>query len=475
MVRLPSRFVAMGVLFLFVVASAEAGQVISLQDAVRLTLERSNYLKAAESDVRAFEQDIKAAKSFHLPHVWLEERFIRTDIPSYVFSSRIDQGRMTSADMDKAPASFNEPNPLSDFRTSLSIEQPLFTPRTGIRVDMARKEVEVSRLRLQRNREEAVFNTLNAYVEVQKTRAMLASVESGVKDAEEHLRVARVREDAGTGIRADVLRATVALSEVEARRIRVHNDLKIAQARLALAVGEEHDTELDADDAEMVMSTPADLQEVTRKALESRNDLKELGKRLENARNLGRLAKADYLPTLSLSGSYQLDDRDTPFGSDGQHWMVGATLKWEAFDGFRRRAEEARAHEVRVGLSEQLEAYRKEVSFRIKEAWLRMADAGQRVRIASKALAEAEEGSRLVTSRFRNSLTTMSEVLEAQAALDQARANHVQADREKSLSQARLLHNAGLLMAELKMSLPDNAGPPDAGSPDAQPGVAGEK
>lgn len=104
-----------------------------------------------------------------------------------------------------------------------------------------------------------------------------------------------------------------------------------------------------------------------------------------------------------------------------------------------------------------------------------MTDAGQRVRIASKALAEAEEGSRLVTSRFRNSLTTMSEVLEAQAALDQARANHVQADREKSLSQARLLHNAGLLMAELKMSLPDNAGPPDAGSTVAQPDVAGEK
>lgn len=435
-----------------------AGEALSLKDAVRLTLERSNYLRVAESDVRSMEQDVKVARSYGLPRVMLEESFVRTDIPSYVFSYKIDQERMTGVDMTKAPASFNDPNPLSDFKTSLSIEQPLYAPRTGIRVDMARAEVEASRLRLQRSREDAVFNTVTAYIDVQKAKAARAAVEAGLCDAEEHLRVARVREDSGVGVRADVLRAAVSLSEMKARKVQTESDLQIARSRLALAVGEEYGAEVDAADDGLAFSSPGDLHETVLKAVDARSDILELRKRLDNTRNLERLARADYFPTLSLAGSYQMDDRDIPFGSDGQHWMVGATLRWEAFDGFRRRAEEAKAHEARTMLRERLEAYRKEVAFRLKESWLRMNDATQRVEITANAMKEADEGSRLVARRFENSLSTMAEVLDAQAALDKARANLVQAEKEKVLALARVWHNAGLLLTEMDIAL-DNRGP----------------
>lgn len=451
-VKASIRLLVSGAVLLSCASATYAGEALSLKDAVRLTLERSNYLRVAESDVRSMEQDVKVARSYGLPRVMLEESFVRTDIPSYVFSYKIDQERMTGVDMAKAPASFNEPNPLSDFKTSISIEQPLYAPRTGIRVDMARAEVEASRLRLQRNREDAVFNTVTTYIDVQKARATHAAVEAGMRDAEEHLRVARVREDSGVGVRADVLRAAVSLSEMQADKVRAENDLRIARSRLALAVGEEYGAEVDAADNGVSFSTPGDLQETVLKAVDARSDIRELMNRLENTRNLERLARADYLPSLSLSGSYHLDDRDIPFGSDGQHWMVGATLKWEAFDGFRRRAEEAKAHEARTMLRERLDAYRKEVAFRLKESWLRMDEAARRMDIASGALKEAEEGSRLVAKRFENSLSTMAEVLDAQAALDKARANLVQAEKERVLALARVWHNAGLLLTELDIT-----------------------
>lgn len=444
------------------VPGAAAERTVSLSDAVRLALERSHHLRASESSVRSLEHDVGIARSQALPSIIVEESLVRTDIPSYVFSYKIDQERMTGVDMAKAPASFNDPNPISDFRTSLSIEQQLFAPRTGIRTDMARVEVEASRLRLQRHREDVVFNAVTAYIEVQKALAARASVEAGFREAEENLRVAKVREDAGIGVRADVLRAGVALAAMQAKKVRAGNDLKIARTRLALAIGGEYGEEVGVKGDDVTLSPPTDSAALARKALDARSDIRDIEKRLDNTKNLERLARADYLPTLSLSGKYQLDDRDIPFGSDGQHWMVGATLRWEAFDGFRRRAEEAKAHEARTMLREQLEAYRKEVAFRVNEAWLRMSDAAQRVEIAGKSLAEAEEGSRLVAKRFENSLTTMAEVLDAQAALDEARAALVQAEKDRSLAIATVWHSAGLLMGELNLT--NTASPPVRGA-----------
>ncbi|MDH4100255.1 MAG: TolC family protein [Nitrospirota bacterium] len=438
-------------------SAASAEQTVSLGDAVRLALERSHYLRAAESQVRGLEQDVSIARSQGLPSVMLEESMTRTDIPAYVFSSKINQERMTGMDMTKAPASFNEPNPLTNFRTALSVEQQLFAPRTGVKTDMARTEVEASRLRLRRTREDVVFNVVAAYIEVQKALAAGTAVEAGLREAEEHLRVAKVREDAGIGARADVLRAGVALAGMQSKKVRIGNDLKIARARLALAMGGEAGEEVGVQDDGLALLAPQDAAELVGKAMDARNDLKDIEKRLDNTKNLERLARADYLPTLSLSGSYQLDDRDIPFGSDGQHWMVGATLRWEAFDGFRRRAEMAKAHEARTMLREHLEAYRKEVAFRVNEAWLRMTDADQRMEIADKAMAEAEEGNRLVAKRFENSLTTMADLLDAQASLDEARATRVQAEKDRSLAIATVWYSAGLLMGQLNVAIPESS------------------
>ena len=85
--------------------------------------------------------------------------------------------------------------------------------------------------------EEAAFTAFQSYLEVQQTLAALDWVESSRQEVEEITRIAIERHRAGTGLKADILRANVQLSESKRRELTARNDLTLARRRLAIATG----------------------------------------------------------------------------------------------------------------------------------------------------------------------------------------------------------------------------------------------
>ena len=66
-------------------ASAQSSSApLTLPDAVRIGLEKNPLRKAALADTRAASADIKAARSFLLPHLAFSETAMRGDDPVYV-------------------------------------------------------------------------------------------------------------------------------------------------------------------------------------------------------------------------------------------------------------------------------------------------------------------------------------------------------------------------------------------------------
>jgi outer membrane protein TolC len=80
--------------FLFQTAVAEE-QKFSLEDAVAMALDNNNALKAFENSVSASKSDIGISRSPLLPHIGIEESFVRTDNPTGVFSIKLNQQRFT--------------------------------------------------------------------------------------------------------------------------------------------------------------------------------------------------------------------------------------------------------------------------------------------------------------------------------------------------------------------------------------------
>jgi len=74
---------------------------------------------------------------------------------------------------------------------------------------------------------------------------------------------------------------------------------------------------------------------------------------------------------------------------------------------------------------------------------------GKRLEVTRHSVLDAEETVRLLTKRFENSLATMVELLDAQTALNQARANLVEAEAGYTLAGGRIYYMTGTFVKEM--------------------------
>jgi len=76
-----------------------------------------------------------------------------------------------------------------------------------------------------------------AYSNFIEAKEVLESQKKVVEQAEEALRLANARADAGTGTQLDVLSAQTALTEARSTQVQALRDYAVARARLERAVG----------------------------------------------------------------------------------------------------------------------------------------------------------------------------------------------------------------------------------------------
>ena len=416
-----------------------AQQRLTLAEATAEALAKSDLLRAADARVAGAAASVEAARGNLLPTLTFEERYMTTDNPAYDFSMKINQGNFTTADLQGAPGTFNNPDPIGDFQTSITLTQPIYSRRAFLGVEMARGEAGAVNLDRERRREEIAHQVMQAWLGAKAAEAYRETAMRAEEDAAEHLRLANVAETAGTGLASDRLRAEVALAEARRMRLTVENDLEIARRGLGLAVGREE--ALAPAEAGPVIAPP-DLETLMAGA-GSRADLRAMEARVSNARLGSKLAGAARFPEFGLTGSLQANDPDVPFGTSGTSYMVGIGVTWRIFDGFRTKNAEAQAEAGARQAEGFFAAMTKEARFRVREAWLRLQEAQAGIGIAAGALAAAEEGVRLVRVRYENGLAPMVTLLDAQSALNRARSDSARAHAGAAMALGELLFRAG--------------------------------
>lgn len=417
--------------------------VFKLRDAVSTALENNNELKAFESSVSAEKAGVGISRSYLLPQINLEEAFVRTNNPTGVFSIKLNEGRFKESDFEIS--TLNNPDPVSDFETDISLEQPVLAVQEALALKSANKEYMARREEFGRQREYVAFMVVETYVQVGTAKEFARVARSALEDAREQLRIANSRFKSGMGIYSDTLRAETAVTEAEQQLVSTEKNLKVAKRSLGLLLGldESVDTEAVTEEIEL-----REFDYYAEKSL-SRKDLASLQYRYEGARANVSIADAGYLPRIGVRGTYQLNDRDVPFGSEGDSWFVAAVLRWEIFNGGRREYERARAKHTASQIEESLEGMKKSVSLSVYDSFLAVEEAKKNVELAEKSLETAAEGTRLVRKRYENSLSPFYDLLDSQLNLDRARASLVSKRNGYLVSVARLSFESGTILEDL--------------------------
>jgi outer membrane protein TolC len=279
------------------------------------------------------------------------------------------------------------------------------------------------------------FEVARAYVAALAAENLVAAALRTQTSAEEHLAAARVRRQAGEALSVDVTRARIAVVEAQGELVRARNARESSLDYLAYLIGQE---------------PPVAVQRPQLAALEGKNgdplhrpDVRAGELRIEAAQRGVTGSWLDYLPTLTLVGTYQAT-QNTGFSGDPDSWNVMLSLDWLLFDGGLRRAtRHQRASELReLRLRQRL--LERDVARSVRQARRDVRTARVALNTAQERLRLARQNRELVLSRYRAGLGTSLELVEADDALRKAEVAVIAEELNLALKALELLQTLGL-------------------------------
>ena len=410
---------------------------LTLTEAVRVALEKNLTLAPAEAYAQAVSEGIAEAKASRLPRVDFAESAIRGNNPVYVFGGLLTQRQFMPGNF--ALDFLNTPPPLNVFRTQFSAALPLYDAgQTGRRINDAKLNAQSAKEAHQRTRQEVVFNVVKAYTNELVTREKVRVAESSVETAKSDLERAQAREEGGLAVPSDLLSARVQLAQAQQDLAQAQSAVDLAHATLNVAIGLPEDSALPIEpglkESSFTAGVLADRQQL---ALTTRPDLIEAGLARQRAANGSRMARAEFLPKLNAFSSWE-EDNQAFLARGGNNWTAGVSLNINIFDGGANRA--------RLGAAKYLERRAEAmagqmaagVKLQVRETYLNLNTAKQRVEVARQAQSEAAESLRIIQNRYEAGLATITDLLRVESASTAAQENYLNALFDYRLSSAAL-------------------------------------
>jgi outer membrane protein len=421
---------------------AEEQADLTLSSAVDKALKDNPLIRMSLSGREIAEAQLKEARAGWLPLLQFNETFTRSNNPVFAFGSLLEQARFGPQDF--RISALNNPDPLSNFRTALNLRQALFDQlQTVTRVNQARLGQQQADLQKAMVEQQIRFEVIRSYYGVIVAHTRKEVAEEAVKLAESDVKRTRDRFQNGLVVESDLLAAEVQLAEFRQQRIDAEGDVAVAYAALNTVLG------LSVDTPQKVTGDLADKRfdaekrdDLLQLALLHRPDYVRSGYNIQSNKEGVAGAKRDYLPRLDLFGNYGMSGKDLSTGSSD--YTIGASLTFNIFDSGRSaRISKARAAES-MATAEQ-EHLANQIRLEVVRAYQQHVSARERLAVAAQVIDQATETHRIVQNRYREGLTTITEVLRAETALVRAKLNLVAARYDHYVSFAHVLLSVGKL------------------------------
>lgn len=428
--------------FLLLVAlpALAAAQTLTLDDAVALALAGSPEIRAASAGEDAATARIGQARAGWLPRVDFTEGWQRGNHPVFVFSSLLAQRRFTASDF--ALDALNHPDPLSNHRAALTIEQPLFDGfRARDAVRAARLGAEIAALDSSRVRADLRLGVVEAFGRALAAVAHAEAATTAVSTAEEDLRRASDRRDAGVETEATVLAFQVQLAEAEFRLVRARADASIARSGLNALLALPLNDDRPLAPLAAPTDTAVDAAALEEEAVRRRPEVARATAGYEQAQTILASARGSHWPQVIAQAGAEANGGS--FADRQTAWSAGLQVRWNLFAG---GANAARVAEAAAGVARadaERERAERGIRLAVRTAAAEHDAARARERTGQRMVEQARESQRIIRDRYESGLAPASELLRAAELVAQAEAARIAAAIDVHVALAALERAAG--------------------------------
>ena len=403
-------------------AMSPEGAELTLEQAVRLALERNERSLAAGEQQAASEARLAQARAFFLPTLSFTGDYIRR--PSEV--ERSIGGQSYTVQKVDALAGY------------LTLNLALFDPAALPAYRQARLENKAQRCSSAEDRRRLCFEVAAAFLSTLTTDQVLEAAGHRFDYAASTLEAARARFAAGLVSVNDVTRAELEFATAEMGRTQVQGQVKTSYLQLGYLLDQaitgtlRTPAELLAD-AERVPGAAADMLPP---AKDLRLDLRALSWHAKAQRALALEPSLSWLPSLGLTGLYRYTNESGLTGKS-TNWSITLEANWAIFDGLKRigRYQERKAQ---ANLAElDLRAAERRLDLEVRDALVSLASQQASLKKAQVALEAARKNAAEIAELYRQGLGSALQVADATVSLFEA---EVEVARQRSGLAVALLN-----------------------------------
>jgi len=400
--------------------------LLTVDDAVSLALKNNRIVKNSVLEAEKFDFRVYTMRSRRLPQ--FQFAVLGGEL-LHSFDFTFDQGVFgTYPGIGPIPSKETQIRNPARFTTYVTgaFDQPLLQQyKIGLGIHATELGRDIAKEDVRAERQKIASEVRSAYFEMVATQAGVEAAREAVKTLEEAQRVTLQYVAQKTVLRTDQL-------EVDARLSKAHYDLSVAEngletqhEHLNQLLGRDVDTPFHVNPLPEEDESTLTLEAARERAAYSRPEIRSAQLREKQANYDRRLAKAEYIPDLSLALRYQGLDNVKVLPANVT--TAGFYLTWEPFDWGRRHnqvVEKTKTLEqARNGLHETESQVAVEVGAKYRK-WKEAALLLKSTRITHEA---AGEEFRVTSNKYKEKAALIRDVLQSQARTSETEFQYQQA------------------------------------------------
>ena len=445
------RNMALGaLLFAFSITELQAQETVTLKQAIEYALQNKADAQNAQLDIRNADYQIMEAKAGALPKI--------NGVANITYNPILQTTALDAGAFSGGPSNIQLITLGQKWNAGAGVQlsQALFNQQVFIGLKAAKSTKEFYQLNAQLTEEQIIERVSNAYFQVFTIQQKKETLESSYSSTEKARNIIKSLYDNGLAKKIDLDRTNVNLTNINTVLKQQQNAINQAENALKFYMGMPIENKIELVKADMEIT--GDLLDET-VASDERSEIKILNKQRELLQYNKKAVEAAYYPTVNLNANYSWQGLGDKFPltngkKNGVYWAdysaITLGVNIPIFNGFATKA--------RVEMA-QIELDKLEVNLKDTKLGLDLSYQNAKSQIENSLLALENQKANVslaetVTTNTKHNyqygLATLTELLEAENALVEAKNNYSNAILEYKIAEIQYYKAKGELKTYLK-------------------------
>lgn len=387
---------------------------LNIDDAVNISLENNLDILSQQYDYKESKENISLSRASLMPNLDLQ----------YQFNDRknLIPGQIEKESSASAIVSYNLFNGFKDIKTYSS----------------AKYLSNSQRFTYEAVKQDILLNTKQVYINLLNKRKNLTTFEDAFKLFEKQYNDAQSKFDEGLLARNDLLKVEVNMLDAKQNVVNAKSEVNIARYELSNILGGYDLKNIIIDE----LSDHTLTSDFSEDNLENRSEIEALRMNVNSLKAQVSANKSGFYPKVDTTFSYnKYGETESVGGRTGypdDQKIAGISASWNLFSGGKDSASIAISRAQLNKAMTQLDKTKLDIKLQYEKALSKLEVAKLNLKTATLSLKQAKENYEIVDNRFKEGLSTTTDLVDANYLLSSAKQRYFSSYYDKFLAVATL-------------------------------------